>query len=73
LNSQDRTEQALTVLDRAHKRNPANVDVLLGLITINRDAGNPDNALRYARKLDQLIPNNPEIRQLLLELEIEGN
>ena len=73
LNSQDRTDQALTVLEHAHERNPANVDVLLGLITINRDAGNPDNAMRYARKLDQLIPNNPEIRQLLLELELEEN
>ncbi len=73
LNSHGRTDQALTVLDHAHERHPANVDVLLGLVTINRDAGNPDDAMRYARKLDQLIPNNPEIRQLLLELEIEGN
>ena len=69
LNSQGLTTQAITVLSEAHQRNPGDTDILFALATIFRDAGDSAEALRYARKLDKLLPGQPEIRQLVLSLE----
>jgi predicted CXXCH cytochrome family protein len=73
LNSQGMTDQAVQVLHAAYERNPGDTDIILALATIYRDAGQPDKALFYARKLDEMIPNHPDIRQLLKQLEQAQN
>ena len=59
---------ALRVLADAHRRHPADVDLLVTLITINRDTGNRADALDYARTLSRLRPEDPEVAALLREL-----
>jgi len=61
-------QQALAVLDAAHQRHPTNRDLLVALTTLNRDAGNREAALRYARRLSELNPDDPEAAALLSEL-----
>jgi predicted CXXCH cytochrome family protein len=56
LNSAGRTDEALTVLEASHGRNPADRDTLLALITINRDAGRLPVALSWADRLAALDP-----------------
>jgi Flp pilus assembly protein TadD len=62
------TEQALAVLETAQRRHPADRDLLLALATINRDAGDTEVALGYARMLSELNPNDPQAVALLSEL-----
>jgi Flp pilus assembly protein TadD len=62
------TEQALAVLETAQRRHPADRDLLLALATINRDAGDTEAALGYARMLSELNPNDPQAVALLSEL-----
>jgi len=38
------------------------------LTTVNRDAGNRETALGYARKLSELNPDDPQAAALLSEL-----
>ncbi|CAH2603721.1 Tetratricopeptide repeat protein [Rhodovastum atsumiense] len=68
LNSAGMTKQAIAVLEQAHRQHPADRDVLLGLITIARDSGDPDAAQRYARDLVALTPSDPQARLLLEQL-----
>jgi tetratricopeptide (TPR) repeat protein len=68
LNSSDKTPQAITVLEFAHRRHPKNGQILQALATINRDIGRRDDAIRYAEQLVALAPEEPEARQLLEHL-----
>jgi tetratricopeptide (TPR) repeat protein len=69
LHSAGRTDRALSVLQDAHDRHPGNPDLLVALATISRDAGSIDSAIRYAEKLVGLVPQDPQARQLLGQLE----
>ncbi|MEE9608831.1 MAG: tetratricopeptide repeat protein, partial [Myxococcota bacterium] len=69
LHSQGRTQQALEVLERAHARRPGDPELLLGLATIRRDAGDRAGALRHARALLELAPEDPAARALVGELD----
>ncbi len=68
LNETGDVAEALRVLADAHRRHPADVDLLLALITINRDTGNRADALDYARTLSSLRPGDPEVAALLRAL-----
>jgi tetratricopeptide (TPR) repeat protein len=68
LNSLGRSAEALEVLRLARDDWPANRDLLIGLATISRDAGDVDDARAYARQLAELDPDDPVARQLLAEL-----
>lgn len=59
---------ALEELRRAHERFPGDVDVLIALVTMSRDAGNLDDARRYARTLAQVAPSLPGVNELLQSL-----
>jgi len=72
LNSDRQTNKAVTVLEQAHKRRPADRDVLLTLITIDRDMGKFQPALQYARELAELAPGDPQAQQLLADLLKRG-
>ena len=72
LNSNRQTNKAITVLERAHKRRPADRDVLLALVSIERDRGGAQAAIQYARELAALSPGDPQAQQLLTDLLKRG-
>ena len=72
LNSTRQTKKAITILEQAHNRRPADRDVLLALTTIERDSGNFPLAIQYARQLAELSPGDPQTQQLLMDLLKRG-
>ena len=46
--------QAISVLERAHALHPSDRDILAALVDLERQRGDADASLRYARKLEQL-------------------
>ena len=73
LHSTGDTDQALVVLERASVRHPDNRDLLTALATIHRDNGSLEAALRYARDLVALAPQDPTANQLLAQLQAQQN
>jgi Tfp pilus assembly protein PilF len=69
LNSTGAADQAMALLERTHRQHPADTDVLVALVSIARDSGDPSTALRYARELSRLHPTDMQIRAMVLELE----
>jgi len=68
LNSIGEADRARGVLEDAYRRHPGDQSLLTALVTLNRDAGNWEAALRYALDLVELIPEDPAARQLLAEI-----
>ncbi len=62
-------QQGLEVLEAAHRRHPTDRELLLGLVSIHRSNGNLDSALEYARKLQALAPQDPNVQRMVLDLE----
>ncbi len=69
LNSAGRAGEDLEVPREAHLAAPADREILFGLATISRDIGAVAEALGYARKLAELAPYDPGVRQLVASLE----
>lgn len=69
LNSTGRTSEALEVLDEAHRSHPGDLDILVALVTFNRDRGALAEARRYGERLRALAPGNAQVAQLLSQLE----
>jgi Flp pilus assembly protein TadD len=69
LSSAGRREEALRVLEQNHLRHPGDRETLVALVTMNREAGSRDAALRYAKKLEELVPGDPGVARMLQELE----
>ena len=63
------TDVALAILREAHRRHGGNREILFALATMNRDAGNLDDAVRYANALVDMAPDDPRARQLLESLK----
>ena len=63
-----RTE-ALAVLRAADNRHPYDLEILSALVSINREAGSTRNALAYARKIAEVLPDDPSVKRMLAELE----
>jgi len=72
LNSTGQPDQAITILQQAHQRRPADRQVLTGLIAFERDKGNLPSAIGYAQQLVQLSPNDPNAKATLAELLRQG-
>ena len=72
LQSVGKLEQATEVLHGLHVKQPSDPEILYALVTFNRETGKQQAALEYARKLQSLIPNNPDIGQLVQTLETES-
>jgi predicted CXXCH cytochrome family protein len=68
LNSTGSAAEATAVLERTHKQHPTDWDVLVTLITFERDSGDLTAALAYAQELAALEPSNPQIRALIDDL-----
>jgi tetratricopeptide (TPR) repeat protein len=68
LHSTGEVDRARGVLDDAYRRHPGDPSLLIGLVTLSRDAGDLEVALTYAVALVDLIPEDPGARQLLTEI-----
>jgi tetratricopeptide (TPR) repeat protein len=69
LNSMGQSRGAVRVLEGALRQHPVHKDLLLALVTINRDRRALEDARRYARRLVELAPDEPTYRQLLMSLQ----
>ncbi len=69
LHSAARTDEALAVLRKAHARNPGARNLLVALVTINRERGALGEARRYAARLVAAAPADPAARALAASLE----
>ena len=69
LNSTGRTDKAMDVLAGAQVRHPNDRELLYALATMNRDAGKAAAARSYAEKLAQVAPNDPGVKELLMQLK----
>ena len=69
LHSLGRGAEAITVLEQGLAKHPQDRDILLALITFNRDAGYLDAALEYAQRMAGLTPGDREIADLVETLQ----
>jgi predicted CXXCH cytochrome family protein len=69
LHSAGRRGEALSVLRAAESRHSYDLEILGTLVSMNREAGKPGDALPYARKIAEVLPGDPEVKRLLTELE----
>ena len=69
LNSSGAAGEAMALLEQTLRQHPADRDVLMALVSMARDSGNFSTALRYARKLATLDPNNARVQALVSDLE----
>ena len=73
LNSSGDVKAALAVLKAAYEKYPGSQEILIGLISINRDAGNIRSALSYAEKMQAMMPDQPNIKELVGSLRQQLN
>lgn len=69
LNSSGQPDRAIAVLEDAHRRRPADREVLTGLVNYERAQGNLSAATAYAEQLVQLTPDDPNARAMLAQLQ----
>jgi tetratricopeptide (TPR) repeat protein len=68
LNDAGQKRQAQRELEGALRRHPYDRDLLLTLALFLRDAGNRADALRYAQRLAELEPDNPQVARVVREI-----
>ena len=68
LDDTGRTTEAISVLEANVQRHPYDRESLSALAAFLANEGDSVRALRYARRLNELEPDNPETRQLLNQL-----
>jgi len=69
LHSVGQTGKAIELLQTIHGQHPASFEVAWALTTINRDIGDVERALHYARSLMDEHPDNDSAHRLLQSLE----
>jgi len=69
LQSAGKVDESLAALADADRRHPYDLDILQALVSMNLQAGRPDAALLYARKLVEVLPEDPGIRGLIRKLD----
>ncbi len=69
VDSAGKREQALALLRSANKRHPNDLDILGALLSISRETGDRQAALRYAKQLAEMVPDNPDLSRLIADLE----
>ena len=68
LNTEGKAEQAVRILETALSKDPKNRDILIALVTINRDRGELSRARTFARQLVAFFPQDSAAKQLLKNL-----
>ncbi len=69
LHSMGKRAAALAELGKAAGRHPYDLDILSALVSMNREAGNIQAALLSARKIAEVLPEDPDVKRMLAELE----
>jgi predicted CXXCH cytochrome family protein len=69
VDSAGKREQALVLLRSANKRHPNDLDILGALLSMSRETGDRQAALRYAKQLAEMLPDNPDLSRLIADLE----
>jgi tetratricopeptide (TPR) repeat protein len=72
LNDTGRPRQAIEALLRVLARHPYDRDTLGALVAYSQAQGNARQALTYGRRLVELDPGNPQLRQLVERLDAES-
>lgn len=72
LQSSGKLGEAIQVLETGYQRHPGNLETLAALVTFSREADQHEKALHYARQLQQLVPGDPSVDQLVKELDHHG-
>ena len=68
LHSTGKRAEALAALRALDQRHPYDLEILPALLSINLEARNAEAALAYARKLAEIRPDDPGLKQLLVKL-----
>ena len=71
LQSSGKAGQAIRVLEQVHERRPADREILLGVISFERENGNLTSAIKYAQELTILVPGDPNAKKLLADLHAQ--
>ena len=61
--------KAMETLTRSYRGHPHDRDLLFALATFSRNRGRMQDAIRYAKELVGVAPEDPGAKQLLKELE----
>jgi tetratricopeptide (TPR) repeat protein len=61
--------KAMETLIRSYRRHPHDRDLLFTLATFSRDRGKMQDAMRYAKELAAVAPEDRDAKQLLKEME----
>jgi tetratricopeptide (TPR) repeat protein len=69
LHSAGKRGEALSVLRSAEARHPYDLEILGTLVSMIREAGKPRDALPYARKIAEVLPDDLGVKRLVAELE----
>jgi len=69
LYSAGRRADALSVLRAADTSHPYDVNILGALVSMNHEAGDDKAALAYAKKAAEALPDDPNLKRLLADLE----
>ncbi len=69
LQSAGQIDTALEVLEAVIARQPDDIETLVALTTFNRDAGRRKPALEYALRLQSLLPDDANVKQLVESLQ----
>lgn len=72
LHSYGEVATSIDVLATAHRKHPADQQILVALITFERDKGDFRSAIAYAEQLLQLTPGDPQASTLLADLRKKG-
>jgi predicted CXXCH cytochrome family protein len=72
LDGAGRRREAIETLERVLIGHQYDRDTLSALIAFTREQGSPRRALPYARRLAELEPTNPDLRELVRRLEAEA-
>jgi tetratricopeptide (TPR) repeat protein len=68
LNDAGQTKAAIEALESSIKAHPYDRDSLAALVSFVEQSGDSAKAVTYAQQLDELEPNNPQVRQMLKQL-----
>ena len=68
LNELGDAKGAIRLLTAAQQRHPANREVITALVQFSAESGDTEGARRWAQKLAELSPGDPQVRQLLEQL-----
>jgi predicted CXXCH cytochrome family protein len=69
LHSSGKRSEALTELRTIGKRHPYDLEILSALISMNLEAGNAKDALLYAKKVAEVLPEDQGVKALVAKLE----